>query len=306
MRSTWEKLDSALFSNRFHVILLPIPLTYFWGQALTLSLPFAYYLMITFQTAGVYWANLYTDTREDSFNFPQEGRLIRPQAPWVLPLVLSCYVISFLIAASLSWRLVLFGTVLNALAFFYGAQVSLPLMLGKASFRIKAIPWLKNAYAAVLWSLALLVAPYVYLGTFPDLRLALAVPIMMLLTFYVELMADVRDIKGDEVASVRTVPVVLGLPLTRWLLHAATALSTFLVVSGIQLALLPRVFWLFIPHAAATAVFTEVYLRRKDYRTTSHIYLFYAFCMLGLAIILSHMEDLPPFSTGEALREGPG
>ena len=190
-----RSVGAVLFNNRIHVFIMPALLTLFWDAALKIGLPLTYYAMIVLNTAGAYMGNMKTDYREDAVNYPSEGRFLHPQSFWLRPAIVAAFAGSFLLGLLSGWLFVLYGFVLNIFGILYGLEVPLP---GGRRFRVKSIPWLKNAYSSLFWSVALLVSPYLYVKQALDPRLALAIPIAFLLAFFVELLWDVRDTAGDE------------------------------------------------------------------------------------------------------------
>jgi 4-hydroxybenzoate polyprenyltransferase len=277
---TLRWLGAVLFNNRIHVSLMPGMLTCFWGEALALPLPLAYYAMITVQTAGAYWWNMITDKEEDSINYPREGRFIWPDSKGTRLLILACFVTSFTLGLRAGWGFIAFGSVMNILGTLYGLKVKLP--RSSRTFRIKSIPWLKNAYSSLFWSASLVLSPYVYLHLPIDRRAWWAVAISFCLAFFVELMWDVRDVVGDRFAGVRTLPIVLGEARTRWLLHGLNASCATLSALGLVFGSLPPPYWMIMLHSVGGFMFVEWYFRLKERQLASHAYL-----LLGGAMIVA-------------------
>jgi 4-hydroxybenzoate polyprenyltransferase len=278
---------AVVFNNRIHVALMPSFLLLFWTLAFGFALPLEYYAMVTLSTAGGYLYNMLTDRREDAINYPTQGRL-SPDSRWMKTAILLCTVASGLLALRAGWRFFLFGSLVCCMGPLYGMTFELPIGGRRRRFRMKNVPVLKNAWAALFWSVVLLTSPFVYLGMPFDRRLALAIPIAFLLAFWVELMWDVRDMAGDRDAGVRTLPVVLGEQAARRLLHAINATTATLAVIGLIAGILPPQHWVLAVHAAGVAVFIEWYLRQRDRQLGSHLYLLYAGACIAAAIAFGH------------------
>ncbi|MCE9671352.1 UbiA family prenyltransferase [Myxococcus stipitatus] len=274
---------SVIFNNRLHVALMPAALTLFWNVALGLPLPAEYLLMTTLHTAGGYWWNMVTDAVEDSINYPRRGRFIWPDSRLTLLLILACFVGSLFLAARAGWLFVLYGTVMNVLGTLYGLRMRLP---GGREFRVKSVLGLKNLYAAFFWSVSLVLSPYVYLGRVPDGRAALVVAISCMISLFVELLWDVRDIAGDRVAGMRTLPIVLGEERSRWLLHGANVVYAALLLYGLASGLLPSPYAVALVHAALVAVYVEHFFRRADRQLSSHLYLLFGGVFIGIVIAM--------------------
>jgi 4-hydroxybenzoate polyprenyltransferase len=277
-----------IFSNRLHVVAMPAVLTWFWEIVFRLGLPPAYYVMVCAHTAAAYWYNILTDAKEDAVNYPAEGRLVHPGARWLKPAILLLWVVSFTIALRAGWRLIAWGTLLNLLGGLYGREWT----IRSRRVRIKAIPGLKNVWSCVFWSAALLITPFVYTGRPLDLRLAGAIPLMFLLTFFVELLWDFRDVEGDAAAGVRTLPIVAGPEKSRWLLHVANGIAVSITLLAILGGWFPLSYGVLVVHAIVVAAFTEWYVRSPDRQLASHVYLLFAGAILLSAITLDRTSLL--------------
>lgn len=253
---TLRIVGSVIFNNRIHVILMPVMLTLFWSVGYSLPLPLEYYAMIAVQTAGAYWWNMLTDRAEDSVNYPREGRFVHPESRWTRLLIAACFTTSFFLGLRAGWRFVLFGFFLNTLGSLYGMKLRLPAPFN-TSFRIKSVPWLKNAYSSLFWSVALVLSPYVYLHQPIERRAWIAVVISFCLAYFVELMWDVRDMAGDRFAGVRTIPLVLGERPSRFILHGVNGLCTALVLWSLLSGQLPVPYWVLLVHSVAVVLFVE-------------------------------------------------
>jgi 4-hydroxybenzoate polyprenyltransferase len=286
-----SKMAWVIFSNRFHVSLLPVALTLFWQMALRLPLPLSYYVMIALHTLAGYWVNMITDQAEDVFNYPEQGRVFRPGSSWIRIGIAACWCLGFWLALRAGWRMVLFGTLSNCLGLLYGLQIRLP---SGREFRIKSIPWLKNAYSALLWSAGLILAPFVYLNMSLNRLAPLVILISFLLVFFVELLWDLRDVRGDRQAGVCTIPISLGESTTRLILHLVNAAACLVAVASLVGGLLPPSYWILVPNALASSVIVEWYVRLKDRQLASHLYLLYGGCVIAIALGIDKLSS-PPF-----------
>jgi 4-hydroxybenzoate polyprenyltransferase len=268
---------------RFHVALVPVLVTWFFQEPLGYRVDARYYAVVALNTLVGYWANILSDTREDRVNgrpseaFAEHCRLFAAA-------VALCSLVSFLLALQAGWRFVLFGFALNALGALYGLRVRLH--SSSEQIRVKSATGIKNIYAALFWSAALLLGPFVYNGQTPQSGFALITASVFCAACYVELLWDVRDVPGDAAAGVRTIPVRYGLARTRLMLHllnigAAAAMAGAALVD-------PGAPWsTSLALAALTALFTERYCRAPDKEMLSHLY-------LGLvALVLVASKGLP-------------
>jgi len=285
----------AIFNSRIHVILLPALLTQYWSVGYRFPLPAGYYLMISLNTAAAYWTNLITDEKEDSLNYAKSERFLAGKLRLAKVLVVLCYSGSLYLALQANWRVVLFGAILNSFGTFYGLEFPLPPPWYPRRTRLKSVPWLKNAYSSFFWSVALLLTPYVYLGTMPEPLILLAIATMFLLAFFVELLWDVRDVIGDRFAGVRTIPVTMGEPISRWILHALNVLGTLVLVAGILLGWLPGAYWVILAHAVGAAFFVEFYMKMPRRQLASHVFVLFQGLIMVATIVVDRVgrEGVP-------------
>jgi 4-hydroxybenzoate polyprenyltransferase len=108
-----------------------------------------------------------------------------------------------------------------------------------------------------------------------------------LLVFFVELLWDVRDVKGDRAASVLTIPLWLGEPRARVGLHLINFLATGVMVAAVIMGVFPAPYWIAVPHFLVVATFIEWYFSRADRQAASHMFLLYCagvmFITIGIA-----------------------
>lgn len=272
----------GLLNSRIHVAILPSLITLFWQTALPFKLPWHYHLMITANTMAGYLTNLVTDRTEDHINLPAKGWV--PGETWRLKLVIwCCGLLAFFLAFAGGWKFVLFGAVLNFLGAMYGTRLRLR---GGRTLRIKGVGWLKNSYSAGLWAIGVIIGPYLYSGTGFDARTILACVAMFFLVFFVELLWDVRDVRGDRVAELRTIPLCFGEFRARQILHVMNVLSSGILLGGVLSGLFPPVFWVALANAIIVAIFVEWYFERANRQSASHLYLLYTAGMMFLTLAL--------------------
>lgn len=281
---TWARSTAGyLFTNRVHVFLMPALLTFFWNLDARLPLPFEYYLMITLTTAGGYITNMYTDRAEDAINYTARYRFFGVHLGATRAAVVICYFLALLLSLRAGWAFVLYGGVVHVLGGLYGW----PLRLGGRRLRIKEVPVVKNLYAGVFWSAALILTPYFYVSQRPGLLAVLLIAISLGANYFVELMWDVRDMAGDRASGVRTIPLLLGETAAYWILrgiHVATCLT---IALGLWLDLLqPGKSWvLLILYLPIGLLFVGWYRRLPDKVWASNVYLVIAAGILFVAMI---------------------
>jgi len=267
--STLRAASGYVFTNRLHVFLMPVLPTLFWNMALQLPLPPSYYLMTVLTTVAGYVFNIYTDHAEDEVNYASSYLVLGRGDRWTVPVILLAYLGSDLCALVAGWQFLLFNIAQHLLGCLY----SMPIHFGGKRVRIKEVPFLKNLYAALFWSFALILTPFAYVGR-PPTDLAWAVVLVCLgMSYFIELSWDLRDIEGDRQAGVRTVPMVMGVPFTGALLvavHVATCVSGWWLAQAWHLA------WpyalLFAVNLPGGLAWLAWYLRLPEKTLGSHLY----------------------------------
>lgn len=262
-----------LFTNRVHIFLMPVVLTAFWNVTLQLPLTFEYYVMIVCSTAGGYVYNIYTDFAEDRVNYERAYRFFHRDSPYIKGAIASCYIVAFWIALGAGVGFAVYTLLLRVLEALYSTPVS----IGKRVFRVKQIPFLKNIYAASFWSFSLILTPYLYVHQTPGATAWLAALASFGLAYFVELSWDMRDMAGDRLAKVQTVPLLMGERFTVWLLRIEHILACALIVVCANVGVFA---WIAAPvfalHLAVSLVFLEWYRRLADRRLASHLFIVYA------------------------------
>jgi 4-hydroxybenzoate polyprenyltransferase len=282
-----RNLFDVLVNNRIHVFIIPVVATLFWNLSLQLELPFAYYLLITLNTAGNYLYNMLTDWKEDAVNYPDSGRFVGPKYKITRPLILLCFLGSLYLGFLSGWQFIVYGFVLNLLGMLYGFPFK---RKNKEVFRIKTVPVLKNAYSALFWSVALLLTPYFYIHQQPDSSLIFTIVIAFIMAFFVELLWDVRDIQGDRLANIRTIPILLGVASSRVILHLLNAATFLLVLYGTVTGVYPASYYVMLGHSLIVLFFLQWYFRQNDKQFGSHLYLVIA----TLAVVSACVVEYSP------------
>lgn len=166
-----------------------------------------------------YIGNRYFDFKEDAISQPTETR----HSKHLLAIVVAAYTIPFLIFTVTEKPLLPF-LFLAVLTLIY----STPLVNG---FRVKQIPFIKNACAAGTWWITVAFFVHYYVEQTQTLLEACIItatifPIMLI----IELLWDVRDIEGDRKSQNHTIPVLFGLTATKVLIFAIVGVSWLLGV----------------------------------------------------------------------------
>jgi len=168
-------------------------------------------------TFAIYSHNKLTDLEEDAVNVPERAGFIEENKKTVIITLSAAYVAALLLAFLINP----FAIVIILFPIFCGLVYSIKI----AGFRLKDITGIKNVVVSLPWAV---------IGAFLPAAVYLDELILIPLVFYFffvkliinTVLFDVRDIEGDRLAGVKTVPSVIGRERTQTLLLVLN--STFI------------------------------------------------------------------------------
>ena len=164
--------------------------------------------------------------KEDLINDPDRSRLfIGRRRTWAIVGVASLAVTAALGAEEGPSVLL---TLLSPLVIYAGYSIGLPLIP-----RLKDIPGVKNVVLVATWAVLPTILPNLRkVGPLGEEGLLLALLIFYFIFTKIminSILFDVRDVRGDSVSGIRTLPVILGVPRVRRLLVLLNATLVFWV-----------------------------------------------------------------------------
>lgn len=177
-------------------------------------------------TFTVYNFDKLSNVKEDSISLPERTGFVCKYKKVIFCATVTSYIIALLLSFlknSLALLIVLFPLCVGII---YSIKIS--------NFRLKDITGIKNISIAFSWSLT---------GTFLPLAVSFSNIIQVIFIFYFyfirvfigSILFDVRDIEGDRINGVRTIPVFLGLKKTkRLLIILNSTLMPWLILSYYQ------------------------------------------------------------------------
>ena len=163
---------------------------------------------------SVYSLDKITDIDKDVINVPQRRSFIHGRRGLILSTSLAAYglaIILTLLTTPKAVPIVMVPIIANA---FYGMK----LLPGVP--RLKEITMMKNVVVALTWALITTMMPVIATGHPAGFDVVIVGYFMFVKTFVDTILYDVRDVEGDRLNRIGTVPVILGLRKTRALLVA--------------------------------------------------------------------------------------
>ncbi len=202
----------------------------FMGAPLQLDLFFAIVLV----TYGSYNINRLTDTKEDEINNPDRLKFYKNT------LVKISTIFAFIIAGWIALGKGLTGIILLAVFPFsviiYSTKI-FPRRVTKYT-RLKEIPLVKNLTSAIVWAFLPFVA-----ALFPGYKITTpvyATSLLVFLRFFINTLSfDIRDIRGDAISGIKTLPASFGKNLILNYLRVVNIFATLILILLIATNSLP-------------------------------------------------------------------
>jgi 4-hydroxybenzoate polyprenyltransferase len=170
-------------------------------------------VIITFLTTfSTYGLNKLTDFKEDSINAPERAKAIKK-----IELI---FKISVALSFFLSLVLGFFESILTLPILLFPLLLGIlySVRLSRKIPRLKDITGVKNLTIALSWAVGSTFLPLIYLTNKKIVLITLVFYFFFLKSYMNSIIFDVRDIEGDRMSGVRTIPVSLGREKTKLLL----------------------------------------------------------------------------------------
>ncbi|VUT27678.1 MAG: prenyltransferase [Candidatus Syntrophoarchaeum sp. GoM_oil] len=204
-----DKFFSLLIISSVFIGITGFLLPYFSFLLYEINVNYNLLLASFLLTFAVYNLDKVTGIEEDSINVPERAGFIEKNKQVIIFAVVIAYITAF----ALSFLQSHFAIFIILFPFCTGIVYSIKI----SNFRLKDVTGIKNITVALSWAV---------IGTFLPLTVSDLPPILTILIFYFSfsklfvntVLFDVRDIEGDRINNVRTIPVVFGLNNTRRLL----------------------------------------------------------------------------------------
>jgi len=197
-------------------------------------------LLLFFSCVLIYSLNRITDREEDAINLPH--RTWFPHRIRIILLVVSLVFYVFFLMIVLQKNLLSFavGLLPLVIAFLYSV------------FRLKRFFLVKNVSIATAFGSSVLIVPAYYENWTVICGIIFLFFFIMVLSNTI--IFDIRDIRGDSLCGIQTLPVLLGIPATKYICYILVA-AAFIVI--IPLVSMNRESFLLVPCACMIALSTH-------------------------------------------------
>ena len=233
-----------------------------YASCLLLGLPPSPALMfIAFSsTFAIYNFNRLTDKKEDVINHPERYKFNIKYGHTFMEIAVLIYAISFLLTAQkgiFALLVLLFPLVMGGLY-----SIKLPSLHrrihGKEKYaRLKDIPLVKSLTATTAWTVSMTFLPIFYFST----NIGLSVLFVFLLIFGRFLISsiafDIRDIEGDKLHGIHTIPVIWGVKKSKEILIIINMTIFTTITIATYAGILPVLTYSVI---TLSTLFTDAYL----------------------------------------------
>ncbi len=232
-RRILDELEYGGHISGLHTSALAFTTALLLGYTPALGLLLTAYLF----TYASYTLNRKKEWQQDLTSLPERTQYVLRRARYSNIIITVSYVIAFAIA--FLTNLIFFAALLVPLILSYlynvGSKRFVPI-IGVSRLKEKLL--VKNIVVSAGWGLAALLTLLYYLGPFSATVLIIFAFITLRL-FVNTVFCDIRDVKGDAETGIKTLPIVLGVRRTRFLLIIINTLSGLFVLLAIFAGLLP-------------------------------------------------------------------
>jgi 4-hydroxybenzoate polyprenyltransferase len=207
----FSKFTSILISTSFFLAIngsLKLLFSCILFNTFVLNIVLAIFLI----TYSIYGVNKLTDIKEDAINAPERAQLVKK----IEPIFKFSLVFSFIISLLLVFLVNVLTLPILLFPLFTGTLYSIK--FSKNLPRLKDILGVKNITIALSWAVCMALLPAFCLVENEVIPIILIFYFFFLKSFINAVLFDIRDIEGDRISGVRTIPVVFGRQKTKNLL----------------------------------------------------------------------------------------
>ncbi len=170
-------------------------------------------------TYAVYNIDRKADEEEDSINHSARYSFTSRYAKLLFISSIFAYLLAFVIAGFHG----IHAIIVTSIPLVSGLLYSFAWLPKSFKYRrLKEIPSVKNLVIAFAWAFTLALLPAIVSGSSYDVTTVVAVAYFFLLVFINTVVFDMRDIEGDSLSGIDTIPVIMGAEKTRFMLIAMT------------------------------------------------------------------------------------
>jgi len=226
-------------------------------------------LFVSFScTFFLYNLNRRTDVKEDTVNCPQRADFVRRHGRSLFALSAGSYATALVLAFISGLSMFIFAILLMLIVILYSV------------FRMKRIFLVKDITVAIGWTVIPLMTASFY-GILSGHILAYVAAFVFLRVLITTVVFDVKDVKGDTLYGIGTIPGRHGLRATKHVLYAANGACLLLILWMWAQAVFPLLICL-IPVVVLYSCFYIGMLHRPDVEMVSYVLADGEFVLMGV------------------------
>ncbi len=250
------------FRNKIHLSLLSALGAAMWQLYFGTEINLWCVAVVFLLTLSIYQYNRLTDDVEDAINDPDN--LTRAQASSFLIHYVFFYAltaIALFIAAFFGWIAFLTTLFIALIGFLYNQKCfpdALAHLLNGAR-RLKDMYIVKNLAPPIDWATAMVLLPLLFEGEPLSLKVWICWGYVFACAFFIEVMWDIRDRKGDALAGIKTIANTFSLLRTKVFLICSSAFSGFMLFVATFIGILPQHTYFLLSNSVAVMFIASSY-----------------------------------------------
>lgn len=260
-------MPQYFFRNKLHLSLLSALGAASWSIYFGIPVNGWVLLCVFLLTFSIYQDNRVTDDAEDATNDPEglkdalQHRNLITYATFY-PLSIISLVIAFQFGQPAFWT-----TVIVILIGFLYNHKSFPAFIShrlNGARRLKDIYIVKNLTPPLDWATALVFLPLFFEGRPLSLQAWICWGYLFICAFFIEVMWDMRDRRGDLLSGIKTIANTLPFPQTKQLLIAVSLVSGTLMFYFTFTKILQDAAYFLLVNNAAVIIIASLYQENKE------------------------------------------
>ena len=260
-------VPNYFFRNKLHLSILSALGAASWSMYFNIPVNGWAIVTVFLLTFSIYQDNRLTDNIEDATNDP-EGLKSALKNQNLITYV-TFYLVSFisLIIAFQFGQSAFWTTALIIIIGFLYNHKCFPASLSKrlnGARRLKDIYIIKNLTPPLDWATALIFLPLIFEGHSLSLKAWICWGYMFICAFFIEVMWDMRDRRGDLLSEIKTIANTLTFPHTKQFLIIISLISGVLLFYCTFTNILPASTYFLLVNNAAVIVIASMYDENKE------------------------------------------
>ncbi len=222
--------------NRLQATFFAIAALWGFSSLLGYSVKPVDWIIVPLMATCVYQLNRLSDLEEDQLNFPEDAESATKNRKTILFISIGSFLGTLLLGLIYSNAA---GVVMISGLLLLGYLYSFPTIGSNPRLRIKDIFIGKNLAPAIGWAVTVCLYPVVNADRNLDFEVLSCFAAILVGSFLLEIICDVRDYVGDRQGGIKSIPVRLGLSRTKLVINVLNTVSGLAVLIAVILEILP-------------------------------------------------------------------